>query len=225
VSSQPFPNPLHVERLAAQVSKDAEMAGIYRQLLQEEVDRRFAGVTTVIDAMQLRLDERFHGQSELRLAEKDALREQFAAMQAMLTERSLAQKEAVAAALMAADRAVTAALISAEKAVSKAEDAAGKRFEAVNEFRQTLSDQTATFLTRGEYDASHKALTDLVSTYADRLTALELRLTSRLDRGEGADTGAALYRTERRLDTGQVIAFATLALTIISLIVLYVAKK
>ena len=62
----------------------------------------------------------------------------------------LAQQTAMQTALTAAERAVATALLSAEKAVTKAELAADKRFEAVNEFRQTLSDQTATFMPRTE---------------------------------------------------------------------------
>jgi hypothetical protein len=45
------------------------------------------------------------------------------------------------------------ALNSAEKAVVKAEDATNKRFEGVNEFRETLSDQARNFLTRSEFQA------------------------------------------------------------------------
>jgi hypothetical protein len=219
-----IPNPLNFEGLTAQVSKDAEMAGIYRQLLQEELDRRFKSVDRLIDNLQQRLDERFNGQNELRLTERDALKEQFAALQAMLTERSLAQKEAVTAALTAADRAVQAALISAEKAVNKAEDAAGERFKAVNEFRQTLTDQAATFLTRAEYDAAHKAVDDRINANADRVAALELRLTSRLDRGEGSDSGAATTRTEQRLNLSQVIAAVAVLVAIASVIVLVIRK-
>lgn len=51
----------------------------------------------------------------------------------------------------AQEKAVNAALIAAKEAVEKAEAAASKRFDSVNEFRQTLSDQTATFIPRPEY--------------------------------------------------------------------------
>ncbi len=50
----------------------------------------------------------------------------------------------------AQEKAVAAALAAAKEAVTKAEAAAEKRFDSVNEFRNTLKDQTATFLTRGE---------------------------------------------------------------------------
>lgn len=54
-----------------------------------------------------------------------------------------------------------------ETAILKAETAVEKRFESVNEFRQTLSDQTNSFVSRVEFNA----------------------LKERLDRGEGRSGG------------------------------------
>lgn len=124
-----------------------------------------------------------------------------------------------------ADRAIQSALASAEKAKDKADSALEKRFEAVNEFRQALTDQTATFLTRKEYDAAHQALVDRVTVNAASMAALELRLTSRLDRGEGTQTGASTQRGESRANIGNYIAFGLLAVTLVTFILLYVAKK
>lgn len=78
-----------------------------------------------------------------------------------------ADQQAITAALAAQERAVAAALAAAEKAVLKAEAAADRRFEGVNEFRQTLTDQAATFATREKVDA----------------------LEARMNRSEGARTG------------------------------------
>jgi len=123
-----------------------------------------------------------------------------------------------------ADKAIQAALVSAEKAVTKAETASERRFDSVNEFRQTLADQTATFLPRAEYAAGHSALSERVAGNADRVAALELRLTSRLDRGEGTDLGQAGQRTEQRLNISQVIAAAAVLVAIIS-VILYATKR
>ena len=68
------------------------------------------------------------------------------------------QSLAVATALAAAEKAVNAAMAAAEKAVSKAETSTDKRLEAVNEFRQTLSDQQSTFVRQDVADARFKAL-------------------------------------------------------------------
>jgi hypothetical protein len=67
-------------------------------------------------------------------------------------------------------QAIDAALAAAEKAVQKAEMASERRFEGVNEFRQTLSDQAGTFATKDAVNA----------------------LTSRFDRQEG--TGKGLHQ-------------------------------
>lgn len=75
------------------------------------------------------------------------------------------------------DRAVQSALLAAKEAVIKAETATEKRFESVNEFRQQLSDQTNTFLSRPEYNAQHKALEDKVSFLVDARNQTEGKST------------------------------------------------
>ena len=141
-----------------------------------------------------------------------------------LTQRIADLDRALSRRMDDADKAIQAALVSAEKAVVKAETASEKRFEGVNEFRKALSDQTATFIPRTEYDTSHDALSARVNANADRMTALELRLTSRLDLGQGSDAGAAGQRGEQRLNISQVIAaIATLAAVLG--FILYAVKK
>jgi len=137
--------------------------------------------------------------------QREAGRQQADDMRRLLDERYATQTKALDAAFKAAEQAVAVALANAEKATGKAELAAERRFESVNEFRKALTDQTATFLPRSEYDAAHAALSDRITAAGERMAALELRLTSRLDRGDGTDIGAATSRTERRLDTGQLL--------------------
>lgn len=73
---------------------------------------------------------------------------------------------------------VALALASADKAVQKAEAATEKRFESVNEFRKTLSDQAQDFVTRREYEVSRQST-------VDRLGEVQ----TRLDKAEGRSTG------------------------------------
>jgi hypothetical protein len=89
------------------------------------------------------------------------------------------------------------ALIAAEKAVAKAETANEKRFESVNEFRKTLSDQTASFPSRVEL----QALADRVSD-----------LATRMDKTEGKSSG---------LNAGwaYLIAAAGIVVAVIALVV------
>lgn len=86
---------------------------------------------------------------------------------------------ALQAALVAQEKAVAAALTAAKEAVLKAETAAEKRFESVNEFRQSLADQTATLLPRTEYDAAHQSVVEKIDG-----------LTDRMNRKDGQSTGS-----------------------------------
>jgi predicted ABC-class ATPase len=58
------------------------------------------------------------------------------------------------------DKAVASALSSADRAVSKAESASEKRFDSVNEFRNTLADQQRTLMPRSESEILFKSLND-----------------------------------------------------------------
>ena len=78
-------------------------------------------------------------------------------------------ENAVNAALASQKLSAEAALNAANQAVSKAELAAEKRFESVNEFRKTLSDQQTTFMPRGEIAAIIQALTEKID--GNQLTA------------------------------------------------------
>lgn len=86
---------------------------------------------------------------------------------ARYTERFESSNIALAAALSAQKEAVAAALSAADRAVLKAEIAAEKRFDGVNEFRQTLADQQRTLMPRSEVEVINKAMTDKI----DLLTA------------------------------------------------------
>ena len=83
------------------------------------------------------------------------------------------------------ETALRAALAASEKAIGKAEVATERRFESVNEFRQTLSDQARDFMTRTEAIALTERNTERIREQADRLQ----ELTNRVNRSEGRGTG------------------------------------
>lgn len=103
------------------------------------------------------------------MSEDVSLREHLETLVAELDKRHqqrfAAQQVALKDALLSQEKAVSAALAAAKEAVVKAEIASEKRFDAVNEFRQTLSDQTATFIPRAEamikFDGLDKAIDEL----------------------------------------------------------------
>jgi hypothetical protein len=78
------------------------------------------------------------------------------------------------------EKAVSAALAAAKEAVIKAEAASEKRFDSVNEFRNTLKDQQQTLLPRAEASVQFKIM-------QERLDAIDGRLTLIQGRNEGAN--------------------------------------
>jgi hypothetical protein len=86
-----------------------------------------------------------------------------------------AQEKAVAAALAAQEKAVAAALAAADRAVAKAETAAERRFESVNEFRATLTDQARTFMPRAESEQALRGLTEKLDVLTNRVNARDER--------------------------------------------------
>lgn len=166
-----------------------------------------------------------------RLADLDTLIHERDAAQTFAARLAFAAQEtALAAALATTEKAMQAAFAASDRAISKSEDANEKRFESVNEFRQALTDQTASFMPRfeienridnitnrnaesysrnadrinniervlastpsnNEREAVRNAVDARFTALGDRLAALELRLSSRLDINEGRDAGVGL---------------------------------
>jgi len=140
----------------------------------------------------------------------------------LLDERYATQTKALDAAFVAAEKATATALASAEKAVGVAAASNEARFQSVNEFRKTLSDQAGSFLPRQEYTSAHKALEDKLTLVNELVSKLELRLSSRLDRGEGTVAGEAVQRGEQRAgraDLGQVIAPVIMMVSVLASVI------
>jgi hypothetical protein len=70
----------------------------------------------------------------------------------------------------AMDEKTSLALTSSKEAVAKAEAATEKRFDSVNEFRKTLSDQATNFLPRPEYVSNHQSLLDKIDGIKENLS-------------------------------------------------------
>lgn len=106
----------------------------------------------------------------------------------------------------AQSKAISDALQAAEKAVSKAEVATEKRFESVNEFRKTLSDQTITLMPRAEASTRFDAMSEKID-----------QLQRRIDKSEGAGGGLRQFWT-------YLIGAVGLLLTVVSLGAYFVGK-
>ena len=84
-----------------------------------------------------------------------------------------------------------AKLSAQNKAVQKAEIAMDSRLQGMNEFRQSLADQSATMMPRSEYTVQHASLTEKIDSLALRIAALE-----NIDKGKKASqTGLGALAT------------------------------
>ncbi len=110
--------------------------------------------------------------------------------------------------------AVNIAASAATKAVEKAEAATERRFESVNEFRSTLTDQTATFISRMEHHAQVEALKLLLERQAEDIR--QLRSVQDTSQGERRGTSSTTYVV------GAVLA---LVLTAVGIVVTIVATR
>lgn len=93
-------------------------------------------------------------------------------------QRFAAQEQAIASALSSQEKAVAAALAAADRAVAKAEMASEKRFESVNEFRNTLKDQQSGLVSRTEVESEIRAFRIMID-----------ELKARINRNEGRGAG------------------------------------
>jgi hypothetical protein len=83
----------------------------------------------------------------------DTLKEHY---DTLLSERKEAQQRAIDSALLAAKELNAQALQAANERFAAFVAATDKRFESVNEFRGTLSDQATTLLPRAEYESNRR---------------------------------------------------------------------
>lgn len=99
-------------------------------------------------------------------------------LEEFLSQKIKAQADLQQAATQAVKEQSNAAMTAAGKAIEKAEQSTEKRFDSVNEFRKTLSDQATDFLSKAEYYANHSAL-------VDKVNILQSRIDSREGKSEG----------------------------------------
>jgi hypothetical protein len=119
-------------------------------------------------------------------------------------QRFDASQKAIELGFSAQKSAVDAALAAADRAVIKAEVAAEKRFESVNEFRNTLSDQQRNLIPRSEVDVTVRGISEKIATLQNQMERLQAERVG----GRGAwgyMVGAA----------GLVVAIAALVLRLI----------
>jgi len=160
-----------------------------------------------ITQLEKRVGERFT-EADLRYQQRfDAAG---AAVQAAFT----AQQTATQTALTAAEKAVAAALAAADRAVSKAELAYEKRFESVNEFRATLTDQATKFASKAEVELANANLLDKI----DGPLGVARRFDAFMGRNLGMEESHKTNVSTNQWVVGALLGFAALAVAVIALL-------
>ena len=99
-------------------------------------------------------------------------------------------------------------LLSIEEARRLAKIEQDKRLDSMNEFRDTLRDQAATFLTRENYEARHSEL-------ASRIEAAEKVQTAYFARGEGRSVATSWFVPNAPAIISMIVAIAALAIVVL----------
>lgn len=130
---------------------------------------------------------------------------------AALEARISAAETAAIARADASDKAVAAQLTAQQAAVAKAENASEKRFESVNEFRQTLGDQARQLMPRLESEAMHKAM-------LDRHNLANGAMSERVDRIANQLAAVDQHRQGKAIGWQSVVAVIALIVSILAVV-------
>lgn len=157
----------------------------------------------------------------LQAAERAAAKADLAASKEYLEAQISGLKETLIAQIVSQKEAINAALVSADKAVLKAESASEKRFESVNEFRATLSDQQRDMATKSEVDLRFRAVEDRLTesmktrqAQSDALSARIYELSENMREAKGKSSGmSGLWG----LIVGGVVAGAAVIASIVAI--------
>jgi hypothetical protein len=120
-----------------------------------------------------------------------------------------ADAKAVFAALAAQDKYNLAAAASSREAILKAETATEKRFDSVNEFRSTLSDQTRSFVSRDLHDKLESEFDRRFSEMIERVANTEKSISKR----EGGDVRGATDQSRQQWVIMLVIGIVSFVLS------------
>jgi len=119
----------------------------------------------------------------LSLAQHEFFTANMEALDARLAAQMVAQREITQVRFDASQQAITKAELSTSLAINKAGEAAERRFEGINNFRQSLIDANASFCTREALAAGikeAKTAVDVISADAARNALLAASATSEL---------------------------------------------
>lgn len=182
--------------MAAGFASDMELHARISVLEQQVIDQKEATVIALAAADKAIVNA-------VVVADKAVAKVELAAEKSMLVAAISSLKEAFSSQIDHQKELTAQALAAADKAVEKAETAAQKRFESVNEFRATLSDQQRELATKTECDLRFKALEDRVNGVVEDSRELKGRHVEKTDNralmfsliAAGGTLGLVLFNT------------------------------
>ncbi len=199
------------DEFRAAIATSYELADARSVARHDNLATRIDGLAAVRDSTTAALTEAVH-------VFRDDVTRRFNEADLRYQQRFDAQQKAVQDALQAAEKAVSAALANADRAVLKAESAAEKRFESVNEFRNTLSDQATLLLTRAEAEARFNAISDKMGTLNDLVVAMAAGT-------KGIRESVEDRRASSSLTSGQLATGAAFLVVILMVVALFISER
>ncbi len=106
-------------------------------------------------------------------------------LKALMDQRFADNEKALVATLASVERKAASELLATKEAVLKAELANERRFESVNEFRGTLSDQQRLLIPRQEVTVEFSNLREKIDGVSTRLEALAIQVGNQRSEGIG----------------------------------------
>jgi len=231
--------------IAAQLERIAADNDLRARLAQEELDRRLATVLRedaardkaardMLTALALRLDQRLadnRGVFETRLDGMDKAgsvlaetvnRTPTAIQTAVASLRDVYDERFGSIEKIDAERFSSIAMQFRERDVRTEQAAKGGK-EALDAALLAAKDLVAqqNEANRGEAAKTEQNFTKQIDAQAARIDELK----ERIDRGEGQTTGVSGQRNETRMNMGMAVSVGLLIVTVLTLVVLYVAKK
>jgi hypothetical protein len=162
-----------------------------------------ADIDVKLSELRADVDRRVLALRELVMSQMESIRgvnaERFQAVDTRFVERDVRIEQTAQESRMSQE----AALAAAKEAVSEQNKGTA---QAIAKFEVSIQKQI---------DAMNQIMTNSNLSLEDKIADLK----TRLDRGEGRDSGSAEFRTEKRLDVGSVLQAIAVLATIIGLIV------
>lgn len=225
ISNIPIPDPsvltIEMQRRETQSLRDLIEAKIeyLTKTMQFDallVDKNYINFNAEMSRLKELLSEKITGVND-RFNDADLrYKERFEAADLRYQQRYDASDKALAAASQAAQGAVNAALAAAKEAVQAASISAEKSVAAQNESNAASILKSEMGVTK-QIDSINTALQTSGKTLDEKIAAIN----SRLDRSDGIHNESIYGRTERRLDTGTIIAIIVASVALLGVLFNY----